>query len=439
MASLTTTTSSSQPNLHSTTASASASRRSPPARARVARLACQVCAARRAAPRPSARARLLMTNVTPPTTNPRFRPQGEARYRRPLVRLQAVPNEDHVPDNYGDGPDELGITPAVYQALERHLPPDLAGAPAEVKRYFMRSVLRNYVPSPSQRIRTQNQREYRERILSAYQPLHPELYTNDPSTFILPAFLQAINGNTEESITSIMMEPAPGVFAFPMLKPSFCQMLMSEVNNFLRWAQSANQSIMRPTSLDRHGRGAALSDFGLQEMLDNLMKDFISPMSTVLFPEVGGNTLDSHHTFVLEYGEADGARGFHVDDSEVTLNICLGKHFTGADMYFRGIRCGNHVNSGTHDEEYFVHPNVPGQVLLHHGSHRHGVFSVTSGRRVNMVMWCKSMLATLFSSVFREMKKFMTDFSGFCRECQFQRTARQVQHLQELTLVPIYS
>lgn len=80
-------------------------------------------------------------------------PQGEARYRRPLVRLQAVPNEDHVPDNYGDGPDELGITPAVYQALERHLPPDLAGAPAEVKRYFMRSVLRNYVPSPSQRIR----------------------------------------------------------------------------------------------------------------------------------------------------------------------------------------------------------------------------------------------------------------------------------------------
>uniref|UniRef100_A0A0E0FH60 Fe2OG dioxygenase domain-containing protein n=1 Tax=Oryza nivara TaxID=4536 RepID=A0A0E0FH60_ORYNI len=353
-------------------------------------------------------------------------PQGEARYRRPLVRLQAVPNEDHVPDNYGDGPDELGITPAVYQALERHLPPDLAGAPAEVKRYFMRSVLRNYVPSPSQRIRTQNQREYRERILSAYQPLHPELYTNDPSTFILPAFLQAINGNTEESITSIMMEPAPGVFAFPMLKPSFCQMLMSEVNNFLRWAQSANQRIMRPTSLDRHGRGAALSDFGLQEMLDNLMKDFISPMSTVLFPEVGGNTLDSHHTFVLEYGEADGARGFHVDDSEVTLNICLGKHFTGADMYFRGIRCGNHVNSGTHDEEYFVHPNVPGQVLLHHGSHRHGVFSVTSGRRVNMVMWCKS-------SVFREMKKFMTDFSGFCRECQFQRTARQVQHLQELT------
>ena len=42
--------------------------------------------------------------------------------------------------------------------------------------------------------------------------------------------------------------------------------------------------------------------------------------------------------------------GFHVDDSEVTLNICLGKHFTGGDMYFDGIRCRNHLNSKTHDE-----------------------------------------------------------------------------------------
>ena len=70
-------------------------------------------------------------------------------------------------------------------------------------------------------------------LLDIFKPLHPELYTNDPSTFILPAFLQAINGNTEESITSIMMEPAPGVFAFPMLKPSFCQMLMSEVCDYI--------------------------------------------------------------------------------------------------------------------------------------------------------------------------------------------------------------
>lgn len=42
--------------------------------------------------------------------------------------------------------------------------------------------------------------------------------------------------------------------------------------------------------------------------------------------------------------------GFHVDDSEVTLNVCLGKQFTGGDLFFRGVRCDKHVNSETHTD-----------------------------------------------------------------------------------------
>lgn len=42
--------------------------------------------------------------------------------------------------------------------------------------------------------------------------------------------------------------------------------------------------------------------------------------------------------------------GFHVDDSEVTLNVCLGKQFSGGELYFRGIRCDKHVNSGSRPE-----------------------------------------------------------------------------------------
>ena len=36
---------------------------------------------------------------------------------------------------------------------------------------------------------------------------------------------------------------------------------------------------------------------------------------------------------------------FHVDDSEVTLNVCLGKQFSGGELYFRGVRCANHMKS----------------------------------------------------------------------------------------------
>lgn len=36
--------------------------------------------------------------------------------------------------------------------------------------------------------------------------------------------------------------------------------------------------------------------------------------------------------------------GFHVDDSEVTLNVCLGEQFSGGELFFRGVRCEKHVN-----------------------------------------------------------------------------------------------
>lgn len=39
--------------------------------------------------------------------------------------------------------------------------------------------------------------------------------------------------------------------------------------------------------------------------------------------------------------------GFHVDDSEVTLNVCLGTKFSGGELFFRGVRCDKHVNSET--------------------------------------------------------------------------------------------
>lgn len=34
-----------------------------------------------------------------------------------------------------------------------------------------------------------------------------------------------------------------------------------------------------------------------------------------------------------------------MDDSEVSLNVCLGKQFSGGELFFRGVRCDAHVNS----------------------------------------------------------------------------------------------
>lgn len=62
-----------------------------------------------------------------------------------------------------------------------------------------------------------------------WQPLHEELYNMHPSTFFLPAFLEAVKSNTEEGFRSIMAQPIPGVYSFAMLQPTFCEMLLEEV------------------------------------------------------------------------------------------------------------------------------------------------------------------------------------------------------------------
>uniref|UniRef100_A0A2P2KU33 Uncharacterized protein MANES_01G016000 n=1 Tax=Rhizophora mucronata TaxID=61149 RepID=A0A2P2KU33_RHIMU len=69
-------------------------------------------------------------------------------------------------------------------------------------------------------------------------------------------------------------------------------------------------------------------------------------------------------------------------------------------------------------EEIFDYSHFPGQAVLHRGRHRHGARATTSGHRVNLLLWCRS-------SVFREMKKYQKDFSGWCGECFREKKERQ--------------
>ncbi|PKA56953.1 putative PKHD-type hydroxylase [Apostasia shenzhenica] len=333
-------------------------------------------------------------------------------------RLRLNPNKEHQPDKYEDVQSEFGAP--IFSSLERHLPPSMLEAPRQAKLDFMREVLGRYLPE-GERARVQRHKEYRQRIMSTYQPLHKELYNMDPTSFFVPSFVRAISDNTEESFRNIMLEPSPGVYSFAMLRPGFCELLVSEVENFEKWVNSVKFKTIRPNTMNKYG--AVLDDFGLEAMLNKLMEEFVCPMSRVLFPEVGGSTLDSHHGFVVEYGkDKDFKLDFHVDDSEVTLNVCLGKQFQGGELFFRGVRCDQHVNSETHPEEVLEYSHVPGQAVIHRGRHRHGARPTTSGFRINLLLWCRS-------SAFREMKKYQKDFSSWCSECQREKKARQRQCL----------
>ncbi|XP_026459955.1 uncharacterized PKHD-type hydroxylase At1g22950-like [Papaver somniferum] len=333
-------------------------------------------------------------------------------------RLRLNPNTNHNPENYEDL--HLEFNPCVYTSLERYLPASMLTVTRQLKVDYMKEILARYYSPQGERNRVQKHREYRQKIIESYQPLHRELYTMNPETFFVPSFLEAINKNTEESLRRIISEPSPGVFTFEMLHKDFCDMLLSEVDNFEKWVTESNFKIMRPNLMNKYG--AVLDDFGFETMLEKLMDDFVRPISKVFFPEVGGSTdstLDSHHGFVVEYGkDRDVDLGFHVDDSELTLNVCLGRQFSGGDLYFRGIRCDKHVNTEYQPEESFDYSHVIGHAVLHSGRHRYGARATRSGHRINLLVWCRS-------SAFRELKKYQKDFSAWCGECQREQRERQ--------------
>ncbi|KAL2321148.1 hypothetical protein Fmac_030117 [Flemingia macrophylla] len=343
------------------------------------------------------------------------------------MRLRLNPDKEHKPEGYEDM--ELDFSPNIFTSLERYLPPSMLAVPRVDKAKFMRDILLKYLPL-GERNRAQKHKEYRQKIIANYQPRHRELYSMNPATFFVPTFLKAINDNTEKSFRSIISEPAPGIFVFDIFKPDFCGLLLSEIENFEKWVTETKFRIMRPNTMNKYG--AVLDDFGLETMLDKLMEGFIRPLSKVFFTEVGGSTLDSHHGFVVEYGkDRDVDLGFHVDDSEVTLNACLGKQFSGGELFFRGIRCEKHVNTGSHSEEIFDYCHVPGRAVLHRGRHRHGARATTSGHRVNLLLWCRS-------SVFRELKRYQKDFSSWCGECNRAKKERQNSTIAATRLVSLY-
>ncbi|KAI3714373.1 hypothetical protein L1987_72972 [Smallanthus sonchifolius] len=156
----------------------------------------------------------------------------------------------------------------------------------------------------------------------------------------------------------------------------------------------------------------------MDSMLEKLMEDFIRHISEIFFADVGGYALDSHHGFVIQYGfNRDIELGLHVDDSEVTLNVCLGKQFSGGELYFRGVRCDKHMSAEALPEEIFEYSHIPGHAIIHRGRHRRGARATTAAQRINLLLWCRS-------SVFRELSKHPKDFVRWCGECQREMRER---------------
>ena len=131
-----------------------------------------------------------------------------------------------------------------------------------------------------------------------------------------------------------------------------------------------------------------LDTIGLGWISDLIFHMFIHPISRHLFATT------ENHGYVAGYstnpmGSKGAQRNFlvpHTDDSEVTLNCCLGEEtFKGGNVEFYGLRGTPEVGMlvGT------VFPQV-GTAVLHSGRHLHSVSNVLSGDRYALIIWSRS-------------------------------------------------
>jgi len=223
-----------------------------------------------------------------------------------------------------------------------------------------------------------------EIIKEHYIPLHPHLY-EFKEEFFVESFLEAVKKYKEtkekdDLLKILTKETETGIYSFQIFTLEFCRQLIEETEQF----ENSGLPVTRPNTMNNYG--AVLDDFGFEEFFDELT-DYISPFSAILYPDYGGDSLDHHHAFIVQYKlKEDVSLDFHYDESEVTLNLCLGRQFTGGSLYFQGLLLKHETQN-----ESFELFHQPGKAVLHVGKHRHGANAILSGERYNLIVWFRSM------------------------------------------------
>lgn len=258
--------------------------------------------------------------------------------------------------------------------------------------------------------RIRKRMEYLMRLRSEYTPKHPMLYSLcDHDAIFEPSFLAAVRIGTREAFESMKDFRClrTGLYQYRIFSQDVCGRLMEEVDNFNEFSASTGLPVTRPNSMNRFG--LIMNDIGFLNAMNMLMHKFIQPFASAFFSERLGEgfAFRSQHTFVVRYkmGE-DLDLKTHRDDSDLTLNVCLGKEFEGATLYFHGDRgsactCAAAEDGSAAEEFAYPHPqhcryctfkyaHTPGVGIMHTGAHVHGAERLTSGERSNLIVWCRT-------------------------------------------------
>lgn len=184
-----------------------------------------------------------------------------------------------------------------------------------------------------------------------------------------------------------LREIGKNVFYGKILNDDFCSLLLEKVKSYelledKKFSHHANSM---------HSSAILLEDLGLSEFIYDFVNEILINVIHAMFPERMSQEFDGIHSYVVRYGNTrDKNLDFHVDDSLVTMNLCLNEQFIGSELVFNGVRCPIHIDSPYQDTEKIIVNHQKGFAVLHDGKNRHYVNSILDGTRYGLIVWCQN-------------------------------------------------
>ncbi|XP_033106963.1 2-oxoglutarate and iron-dependent oxygenase domain-containing protein 2-like [Anneissia japonica] len=228
--------------------------------------------------------------------------------------------------------------------------------------------------------------ERRQKISEGYTPLHPNIYKLQTS-YLSPKFLELVEVSKQDSTSKenllkrINIEKGERIYSFPMFTEEFCHLFKEEIEHF----EGTDLPKGRPNTMNNYG--VLMNELGFdKDFITPLRLSYITPITRLLYPDWGGDSLDSHKAFVVKYkiGE-DLSLNYHYDNAEVTVNLSLESDFSEGSLYFGGMR---HLRLEETECTEYCHKPTHG--LIHRGQHMHGALPISHGERYNLIIWMRS-------------------------------------------------
>jgi len=192
-----------------------------------------------------------------------------------------------------------------------------------------------------------------------WNPIHPENFhfNKEFLDLELKKYLDSM-----EHLELIAKKEFEDVYSFPLLKPSFCEKLVEEIESYLE--TTGDSGIALRASL-----------FGFDGFVKAMIND-IAPIIRTLFPKLKETKFDVYPKLMTYKLGANENWPIHTDGDIATINICLGKKFEGSEL-----------RVFDEDRENFVdYKHQVGRMIVNLGDNQHAVLPLKSGERYSLIV-----------------------------------------------------